>query len=377
MSPLNNSNPVQGHRDRLRSRFRIDPEALSPTEQLELLLTYAIPRINLETLSRDLLGRFHSIEGVLSASPEELKLVPGVGEQVILYLNLLERIVMKKVPVNQPFLPGDLQDMPKKSGSTREKRIFTDDETENSIKFLPAVCNYQSLEEYRDYLVEHLPYNSLSTRKRRASYILNRFFPEQSLQTPLAGFLKRSPSLVALQAVVFYSILKVEPLPRRVAEELIYPNLPLGFIRRSELVEFIKASQPDLLPASIEKAVIAITKLYKESGMAIGKEDRLYFHQQVCDIDGFLFLLLNEFPQPGMYKFDEVFQGPLQKWMLWDRDWMINQLYNLRDMGIISKISEIDTINQFSLGMNRMEALAHYYAIPDAGRKAIRDANPD
>lgn len=79
-----------GHRQRVKDRFR--KEGLDEFEEvhaLELLLFYAVPRIDTKPLARTLLDRFGSLPLVLEATPEELTAVPGVGENVATYLNLI------------------------------------------------------------------------------------------------------------------------------------------------------------------------------------------------------------------------------------------------------------------------------------------------
>ncbi len=69
-----------GHRERLRRRF--DQEGLggfAPHEALELLLTYAIPRIDTNGLAHALIRRFGSLGAVLEASKEDLTQVEGIG----------------------------------------------------------------------------------------------------------------------------------------------------------------------------------------------------------------------------------------------------------------------------------------------------------
>ena len=70
-----------GHRERLRVRFRQEGlGGFAPHEVLELLLTYAIPRVDTNPIAHALIRRFGSLAAVLEASPEELRQVPGVGE---------------------------------------------------------------------------------------------------------------------------------------------------------------------------------------------------------------------------------------------------------------------------------------------------------
>ena len=79
-----------GHRQRLKERFL--REGLDNFEQLqvlELLLFYCIPRQDTNPIAHALLDRFGSVSKVLEATPEELKKVPGIGENAALFLSLV------------------------------------------------------------------------------------------------------------------------------------------------------------------------------------------------------------------------------------------------------------------------------------------------
>ena len=79
-----------GHRERLRERFRLDGlQGFAPHEALELLLTYAIPRINVNPLAHRLIDHFGGLPGVLEATPQELCQVNGVGERTAAMLALM------------------------------------------------------------------------------------------------------------------------------------------------------------------------------------------------------------------------------------------------------------------------------------------------
>jgi len=73
-----------GHRDRLRARFRdAGPDALADYEMLELILFRAIPQRDVKPLAKALLERFGSFAEVISAPPERLKEVDGLGEAAV------------------------------------------------------------------------------------------------------------------------------------------------------------------------------------------------------------------------------------------------------------------------------------------------------
>src|SRR5215813_11954530 len=70
-----------GHRQRLRQRLlEGGTESLPDYELLEFLLFTAQPRGDMKPLAKTLLQRFRSFAGVLSAEPESLLAIPGMGD---------------------------------------------------------------------------------------------------------------------------------------------------------------------------------------------------------------------------------------------------------------------------------------------------------
>ena len=79
-----------GHRERLRERFRqAGLSGFAPHEALELLLTYAIPRRDVNPLAHRLLKRFGSLNKVLEAPAAELVSLDGIGPQAAALLSLM------------------------------------------------------------------------------------------------------------------------------------------------------------------------------------------------------------------------------------------------------------------------------------------------
>lgn len=79
-----------GHRDRLRQRYRREGlDGFAPHEMLELLLTYAIPRVDVNPIAHGLMDRFGTLDRVLEASPEELAQTPGVGASAATLISML------------------------------------------------------------------------------------------------------------------------------------------------------------------------------------------------------------------------------------------------------------------------------------------------
>lgn len=76
-----------GHRARLKQRFMTaGADSLSDYELLELLLFQALPRRDVKPLAKDLLARFGDFAAVLTAPPERLKEVSGMGDAAVIAL---------------------------------------------------------------------------------------------------------------------------------------------------------------------------------------------------------------------------------------------------------------------------------------------------
>ena len=85
-----------GHRERLRERALAGGlPALPDYELLELALFRSLPRGDVKPIAKDLLRRFGSLAGVLSAPVAELCTVKGVGETVALDLKLVHEAAQR------------------------------------------------------------------------------------------------------------------------------------------------------------------------------------------------------------------------------------------------------------------------------------------
>ena len=80
-------------------------------------------------------------------------------------------------------------------------------------------------------------------------------------------------------------------------------------------------------------------------------------------LSSFAYILHLEFPEPGMYSFERLFDGPMHRWLLWDQQWMVRQLYQLREAGLLSKVSEIDRLRQFTTKYPLADAVAPVVAL--------------
>lgn len=80
-----------GHRERLRIKF--DAGNASPADEMELLLTYIIPRRDVRVLARMLVQKFGSVYNTILADGADIMAVDGAGPAVASFFNLLRSVV--------------------------------------------------------------------------------------------------------------------------------------------------------------------------------------------------------------------------------------------------------------------------------------------
>ena len=98
-SGLNQSSQTSdhlGHRKRLRERFlHSDADNLPDYELLELMLFAALPRRDTKPIAKDLLRRFGSFGEVISADPDKLKEINGLGDAGVVALKATQAAALR------------------------------------------------------------------------------------------------------------------------------------------------------------------------------------------------------------------------------------------------------------------------------------------
>ena len=86
----------KGHRDRLRARLMSEGlDAFDDHQVLELILFYAVPRIDTNPIAHRLMNRYGSLAAVLEADPRDVRSVDGIGAQAAAFLALLPQLTRR------------------------------------------------------------------------------------------------------------------------------------------------------------------------------------------------------------------------------------------------------------------------------------------
>lgn len=84
-----------GHRQRLKERLARDPRSLADYEILELVLASMLPRRDTKPLAKELLTRLGTLRAVMTANPETLSQVKGIGPGVIAHWRLMQELLAR------------------------------------------------------------------------------------------------------------------------------------------------------------------------------------------------------------------------------------------------------------------------------------------
>ncbi len=82
---------AEGHRARMRTRLlKSGPDSVADHELLEMVLFLALPRRDTKPIARALLDRFGSFAGAVSAPPQSLRGIDGLGEAGVAALKTIQ-----------------------------------------------------------------------------------------------------------------------------------------------------------------------------------------------------------------------------------------------------------------------------------------------
>jgi DNA repair protein RadC len=236
-------------------------------------------------------------------------------------------------------------------------RVYAKDLADHALEHLPESARFHRVEDFRHHLARSLRFNSQTTRRRNSDYIVNRFFPNDVFNDDLPQFAAATAGKPALGEALFYLTCRTEKIVSMVAEEVVFPSIAQGGVSRSRIHEYIQSKFPHSKSAGqMSRSVLHTYQVY-----GIGNTNRTHLKVSLREgsLASFAYVLYLEFPEPGMYAFEKMLDGPMHKWLLWDGQWMVRQLYRLREDGLLSKVSEIDRLRQFTTKYTLADSMPH------------------
>lgn len=357
-----------GHRERLRKRFLEGSEGSHTDESLlELLLTYAIPQKDVQPLAKQLLSKFGSLQNVLSADVDTLCKFDGLKTHSTALLKLTDWIRLHSSPeapfieqksqaqapqstlfesvetkkVKEPPLKAAKQVQPRRGTGLFGKAILKE-----AIALVPKLPDVHTMDEVRAFLRKNLHFSAQETRRRYSDYIALRMFPNGYADKPLRSFAVKYAGRQELKDVCLYRFCIAEPLMFDVIENLFLPSIGAGRLKRERLREYLQKRFPS--SKSIGDSAKAIVDALTAGGVASADHATINFSFRDIALPSFAFIIHSEFPDPGMYDIAKLETNRAVRALFWNPTRIMPALYELRNQGLISKISEIDNIRQFT-----------------------------
>jgi DNA repair protein RadC len=350
-------------------------------ELLELLLSYAVPAYrDVRTIAQRLMAEFGTLPRVLAAPVDELVRIKGVKSVSATLLKLVERLRTQPVPTataktattkvkptqsvlfDLPNVPAEPTSQPASSDrhsalrrGRSGKALFAKAILREAIALLPGIPDTDSLDKVRQYLQDHLHVSARQTRERYALYIILRMFPDGHADRSLRLFTRRYAGTRELAEVCFYRFIKVERLMEQVMSDLLLPAIGVGWVARADLLNYLTRRFPGT--DYVRDCTGAIVEALNSAGIANADRKGISFAYQDIPPAAFAFVLHSEYPTPGMYGIEALERNSTMRAMLWNPDGILPALYDLRNRKLISKVSEIDSVRQFTTSYTLAEVV--------------------
>ena len=95
-----------GHRARLRQKLLNNgADSIPDYELLEMILTIALPRMDVKPLAKKLLNKFGNFAEVINASPDDLSKISGVKETTIAVLKIIQGAIVRVLKTELKQMP--------------------------------------------------------------------------------------------------------------------------------------------------------------------------------------------------------------------------------------------------------------------------------
>jgi len=237
------------------------------------------------------------------------------------------------------------------------RTYFSHPLVDESLKCLPAALDHQDPKDFRKYVVDHAPQNSLKGRQRIARDMLQRFAPDGKLNLHLAAAVAQFGNSRATREILFFELLNIYPMLQEIAIHWVAELGPEGGSRAS-LREFL---EPKIPGRSTEKvAKDSMTTMHQCGKVARPKVGWYRAVWAPPPTEVFLYVLARLCPEATMVRVD-IFSGlPIHRAMLWPSSSIEELLRDAERAGHISKISRLDQYHQFTLagsGQDRLKLL--------------------
>ena len=232
---------------------------------------------------------------------------------------------------------------------------------ETGLQAIKESINFSSFEEFRNHLAKNMRQNSFEVRKRYASLILQRLFPEKSLQginSLVWGTFKDEKILEDLARV---TTLEAEPVIAEFVLEQIMVLTPGSIIEDSTFRDFISSKFGSFKSDSYSRLRSSLTHM----GFISVINNQIIVQPIPLPENAFLILLHARLaPSPRIVRLSDILNAVFWKLMgLRDEATIRSILREAEAKGLIAKYVVIDQLEQITTRYYYKEYLASGFRI--------------
>ncbi len=221
-----------------------------------------------------------------------------------------------------------------------------------AVILLPRIPVTDNFREVKQFVQNNLRYNSVTTRKRYESYITTYLFPNGFVDKEILIFARVADD-ASIKNVCLYRFCRKYPLMYDLFDDLFIPYINKGYLYKKQIDLYLADRFSNNNPGRFGGRGF----IEALSGADVVKYEKsiLKYHYRKIDLPSFAFILHSEFSEPGMYNLSKVRDSRVYRSQLWRKGDLIDALYSLRNLDLISKISDIDMMKQFTTKYSLME----------------------
>lgn len=156
-----------------------------------------------------------------------------------------------------------------------------------SIFGIKSSIRFSSFENFKKSLVENLPQNSANTRKRYTSYILTRFFPNQSLEQLSTMVWRSYHDENILEDIMRFEFLKRERLVGFFVERKLSAFAPGNLIPKEVFLDYLIEIYGEAKP----KVVSRLTEILRSLGYLGYNKGKYFIPSVIPNKTSFLIIL--------------------------------------------------------------------------------------